>query len=175
MKTIATTLAAMIAVALAAYAFAANPQALGWERGQAVPESAIVEQGGIEGALKFAYVKPVEGFDSVLVAYTDNLGVCAVAGTERFASRRAYRAKVFDVGKAWMERVASKFGKTVDPFKVLTLSVTPDGKGNADSSFAFSWKEDELPQGYRAIQVIAKPDYIRVQFAFDNHRACELS
>ena len=55
MRTIATTLAAMLAVALAATAFAqTTPKALGWERGQAVPQSAIVRQSDREGPLKSA-------------------------------------------------------------------------------------------------------------------------
>ena len=169
MRTIATTLAAMLAMALAASAFAQTPKALGWERGQAVPASAIVEQGGTEGAIKYAFVKPVEGFDGVLVAYTDNLGVCAVSGTERFPSRRAYRANVFDNGRVLRARVASKFGQTEDVWRRLNFTSTTDAKG-----FIYNWKKDELPVGYRVIQARAREEHylIRVIFAFDNHQAC---
>ena len=132
----------------------------------------------------------------MLVAYTDNLGVCAVAGAELLPSRRASEAH--DKGREWRKRVVSKFGKTeANPapattsrdsrdsisiifdepdlafFELLTMSGTADGRGNADSTFVYSWKKDALPAGYRAIQVSAKPHYVRVTFAFDNHHACQ--
>ena len=180
MRTIATILTAMLGAALAASAFGKTPKALGWERGQAVPESAIVKQGSINGRLKHAYVKPVAGVDEVLLSYTDKLGVCAVAGIERFTSNSAYRSKVPDTVRKWAERVVSKFGKIDtnpdawgDESKYWLKSLVVTAATRHNPHYYYSWRKEDLPEGYWAITVSAEPDYVEVLFAFDNHRACQ--
>ena len=160
MRTIATILAAMLAVALAAAAFAqTTPKALGWERGQAVPQSAIVAQGIREGPLKAAKVDPAAGLDDMMVEYTDKLGVCSVSGFDELPS--------FDASEVdkWAERIATKFGGVVGT-KLFDL----------DTGIAYSWSDD-LPEGYLDVAVVMVGDgsaaIITLIFNFDNHDACE--
>ena len=158
---------------------AQTPKALGWERGQAVPQSAIVEQGNEEGPLKRAFVQPVAGLDEVVVVYTDKLGVCAVVGIERLTSTDGYgiahRSKVDE----WAERVATKFGGVAgtnadanhDPvFDEPEYWLTALERGNA--YYIYSW-EDGLPDGYQAVEVVAQVGYVKLLFQFDSYRACE--
>ena len=119
----------MLAVALAASAFAqTTPKALGWERGQAVPQSAIINQGSSEGPLRQAYVQPVAGLDTVEVAYTEKIGVCAIHGYDSFSFS-------FQVDK-WAEHVATKFGG---------VAGTKIGKGGF---VVYGWFGDDVPKGY---------------------------
>ena len=160
MRTIATTLAAMLAVALAATAFAqTTPKALGWERGQAVPQSAIVRQSDREGPLKSAKVEPAAGLDSMMIYYTDKLGVCSVNGFDELPS--------FDASEVdkWAERIATKFDGVAGT-KLFDL----------DTGIAYDWS-DSLPEGYSRIYVAMIGDgsvaIVMLMFEFDNHDACE--
>ena len=165
MRTIATTLAAMLAVALAASAFAQTPKALGWERGQAVPQSAIAEQGSSEGPQKSATVwKPVAGLDKVVLEYTEKLGVCAVYGYGGFTSIDPS----LEV-RQWAERVATKFGG------VAGTKVVDDAGSKA---VVYVWNDDDLPGGYSLVMVTGPFELdgetvVMMGFFFDNHDACE--
>ena len=168
----------MLAVALVASAFAQTPKALGWERGQAVPQSAIIEHATAEGPWKIAPVESVAGFDVVAVVYTDKLGVCGVGGVEWITSNNAYgtvhRRKVDD----WAERVASKFdgvaGTKTDAnidtlFDKARHWLTALKRGNV--VYRYSWR-DSLPEGYSYVEVVAAADHVAVSFRFDNYDAC---
>ena len=135
MRTIATTLAAMLAVLLGAFAFAQTPKVLGWERSQAVPESAIVKQGRSEGPLKQAHVQPVAGLDAVEVAYTEKLGVCAAYGYDSFS----FSLQV----DRWAEHVATKFGGVAG-----TKIELAQGK-----FVTYGWFGDDVPEGYSKVAV----------------------
>lgn len=180
MRTIATNLAVMLAVALGAAAFAqTTPKALGWERGQAVPPSAIVKQGASAGPLKYDHAAPVAGLDEVIVVYTDRSGVCSVIGIERFTSNDAYGIKHRSKVDEWAERVATKFGGvagTNNDENYDTLFDEPEDwltalkRGNA--FYYYSWS-DKLPEGYSTVEVVAGADNVRLLFKFDNNDACE--
>lgn len=178
MRTIATVLATL-AAALGATAFAQQttievpqgPKALGWERGQGVPESAIMH-GAAQGPLKMGYAQPVAGLDEVIVTYTEKQGVCAVIGIREFTSddgyNKGHRARVDE----WAGRVAAKFG-----------GVAGAKKAGANS-YSYEWREEELPEGY-AVAIVAaggaggrSPEpgqpasSVVLHFRFDNWDAC---
>ena len=151
---------AMLAVTLPASAFGqTTPKALGWERGQAVPQSAIVRQNDREGPLKSARVEPAAGLDDMTINYTDKLGVCAVNGIDRLPS--------FDASEVdkWAERVATKFGGIAGT-KLFDL----------DTGIAYDWS-DSLPEGYSSVNVAmireGSAASLMLIFRFDNHSACE--
>ena len=152
------------------FATAEGPKALGWERGQSVPDSAI-KHGAAQGPLKMGYAQPVAGLDEVIVTYTDKQGVCAVIGIREFASndgyKRGHRARVDE----WAGRVAAKFGGVA-------------GAKTADAnSYSYEWRE-ELPEGYAVALVAAggpggrspepgqPPSSVVLHFRFDNWDAC---
>ena len=140
--------------------YAQTPKALGWERGQAVPQSAIVKQGKAEGPFKFATVEPVAGLYEVELEYTDKLGVCTVIGVERFTSGES-REFQLDQLDLWAERVATKFGGVAG-----TKSPVADG---------YTWRGANLPEGYDSVGVALAVDPAEVMliFRFDNHHACD--
>ena len=210
MRTIATILAATLAAALAAgcasrrpsqwnaaaeaaSAFAQTPKALGWERGQAVPQSAIVKQHASQGPLKSAAVEPVGGLNGTILYYTEELGVCSVVGIHAFVTPEACRQHGLPAGCManaedpasqlfkWEDRVAAKFGglrgaRVSDPF--------------GSDYGGYFWPPDNVTQGYASAAVYVVPDArrlvssipgesgvplheVRLSFYFDNYDACE--
>ena len=170
-----TVFAALIGV----QALGQEPNALGWERGQSVPESAIVRQGNAQGPLKTDYVRPVAGLDEVVVSYTDKQGVCSVNGFHNFTSNESYGAVHRMKVDEWAGRVAAKFDGVAGEKSDMNLDTLFDEpqywlraleRGNA--FYFYSWRKT-LPEGYAAVEVSAAIGYVRLLFKFDNWDACE--
>ena len=164
---ILTVACTVVAALISVQAFGQEPKALGWERGQSVPESAIVEQSYAQGPFKGDYVQPVAGLDRVFVIHTAKQGVCAVTGLHNFTSKDGYgygmahRSKVDE----WADRVAAKFGGVAGE----KWDVNFDGS----AYYFYGWNKSLLPEGYSSVQVHAKSGYVVLLFQFDNYDACE--
>ena len=160
----------MLAVALAASAFAQTPTAFGWERGQAVPASAIVKQSESDGMLKEGFVRPVAGFEKMAIIYTDKLGVCAVVGLDSVppipaadTDTAAATWAAHDAADTWAARVATKFN-----------GVAATDVAEEDDGEMYRWLGLE---GYDTVTVAAfviQGDVkLAVTFSFDNWDACQ--
>ena len=150
-----------------------EPKALGWERGQSVPESAIVKPGFAEGPLKTDFVQPVAGLDEVLVGYTDKQGVCSVMGAQYFIPNyaREYRDKVDE----WASGVGLKFRVDGNKLEWNSDTVFNEPKDwlrafeRGRVYYFYSWQFKELPEGYADATVELRPGW-RVVGWPDRHR-----
>ena len=167
-------------VATTGIANAPAPKALGWERGQSVPESAIVKKGPfLNRTFKTDYAQPVAGLDEVLVSYTAKQGVCGVTGFHNFTSKDGYGAAHLSMADEWADRIAAKFGGVAGnkAQNYGTVSDEPQdllrALNRGDAFYFYRWGRRNLPEGYSAVEVVARPSYIKLQFKFDNWSACD--
>ena len=177
MKAPAIALAALFATT--GIAMAQEPKALGWERGQSVPESAITKQAHSTRPLKAGWTQPLAGLHHVLVGYTNTQGVRFVVGRYDFTSNDSYGADHRMQVDEWADRVAAKFGGVAGEKLVGNSDPVFDEpkdwlralkRGNA--FYFYHWKD--LPEGYAHVVVAAAADYVALQFNFDNAGVAEL-
>ena len=176
---ILTVACVVFAALIGVQAFGQEPKALGWERGQSVPEGAIVKKGIAQGPSKTDYAQPVAGLHEVLVSYTDKQGVCSVAGFHNLTSNNVYGITHRSKTDEWADRVFAKFDGVAGEKSDANFDTLFDEpkywlraleRGNA--FYLYSWRKN-LPEGYSAVDVAARPSYIRLMFKFDNWDACE--
>ena len=183
---ILTVACAVFAALIGVQAFGQEPKALGWERGQGVPQSAIIKHrfGVAQGPLKTNWTHPVAGLDRVLVSYTDKQGVCSVFGYHYFPTPDSgygstYRFKVDE----WADRVAAKFGGVAGERTDVNYDTVLDNPKDwvraleRGSAFYFYDWSKRLPEGYEEVAVAAgiRDDYVsyvEIRFRFDNWDAC---
>lgn len=174
-KAIATTLA-MLAGLVGASAFAqTTPKALGWERGQAVPEGALI---GVRPAIHdlegspykvgevTALLRP-KALRQVRVWYTEKSGVCEVEGYAHLNPNDPPELQQVELDK-WAERIASKFGG---------IAGRPAQWGNGPL-YGYYWGytsaegTSQVPDGYQSVAVtpfmnIANGEISAVKLNFD--------
>ena len=177
----ARTITLLLAVALAAQIHGedAKMTVFGFAEGDAVPEDERRAEDA-DDVLRIAAYPGRAGFDAVHVVYTENQGVCKVAGIVDVDSPGAdsygvrHKAAADDVAG----KVAAKLGRShnkqnevlVGGFAKRNPEHWPIHKRQDNATYSFSWDSNVEPFSY--VRVGAEYGYVRADFEYKNFAEC---